>query len=99
VNRFGATRRSGRLGYGRDLVQGHLDVSSWVGFLRCAFSFGRCLFVGDNCGKSSNISENVGLKEKSRAIIEDESPDDEPVGQRWSKVEPALWKRKAFSVE
>jgi len=50
--------------------------------------------------KEFHISENVkDLKEKARAIIEDESPDDEPVGQRWSKVEPALWKRKRSQFE
>jgi len=24
-------------------------------------------------------------------------PNDEPVGQRWGKVEPALWRRRRFS--
>jgi len=32
--------------------------------------------------------------EKYRAVIEGGHPHDEPVGQRWGKVEPALWGRR-----
>jgi hypothetical protein len=35
-----------------------------------------------------------GLREKYRAVINGGYPDDEPVGQRWGKVEPALWRRR-----
>src|SRR3954447_24910073 len=35
--------------------------------------------------------------EKYRAVIEGSHPHDEPVGQRWGKVEPALWGRRRFS--
>src|SRR5512142_3476630 len=34
------------------------------------------------------------LAEKYRAVIEGGHPHDEPVGQRWGKVEPALWGRR-----
>ena len=35
--------------------------------------------------------------EKYRAVVDGGYPRDEPVGQRWGKVEPALWGGKAFS--
>src|SRR3954462_9199935 len=35
--------------------------------------------------------------EKYRAVIEGSHPHDEPVGQRWGKVEPALWGRRRCS--
>src|SRR6201996_9417212 len=38
--------------------------------------------------------ESEGLEEKYRAVINGGYPDDEPVGQRWGKVEPALWRRR-----
>jgi hypothetical protein len=38
--------------------------------------------------------ESEGLAEKVRAVIDGGNPDDEPVGQRWGKVEPALWGRR-----
>ena len=34
--------------------------------------------------------ESEGYEEKYRAVIDGGYPDDEPVGQRWGKVEPAL---------
>ena len=34
--------------------------------------------------------ESEGHEEKYRAVIDGGYPDDEPVGQRWGKVEPAL---------
>jgi hypothetical protein len=34
--------------------------------------------------------ESEGFEEKYRAVIEGSHPADEPVGQRWGKVEPAL---------
>ena len=34
--------------------------------------------------------ESDGYEEKYRAVIDGGCPDDEPVGQRWDKVEPAL---------
>jgi hypothetical protein len=33
--------------------------------------------------------ESEGLAEKYRAVVDKQ---DEPVGQRWGKVEPALWR-------
>jgi hypothetical protein len=36
--------------------------------------------------------ESEGHEEKYRAAIEEKH--DEPVGQRWGKVEPALWRRR-----
>src|SRR3954469_8023640 len=38
--------------------------------------------------------ESEGHEEKYRAIIDGGCPADEPVGQRWDKVEPALWRRR-----
>src|SRR5215470_1318573 len=38
--------------------------------------------------------ESEGHEEKSRAVINGGCPNDEPVGQRWGKVEPALWRRR-----
>ena len=38
--------------------------------------------------------ESEGHEEKYRAVIDGGYPDDEPVGQRWGKVEPALWRRR-----
>ena len=35
-----------------------------------------------------------GLAENHRVVIEGSHPDDEPVGQRWGMVEPALWRRR-----
>jgi hypothetical protein len=34
--------------------------------------------------------ESEGHEEKYRAVIDGGYPEDEPVGQRWDKVEPAL---------
>ena len=41
--------------------------------------------------------ESEGHEEKYRAVIDGGHPDDEPVGQRWGKVEPALWRRRRYS--
>ena len=38
-----------------------------------------------------------GFAEKYRAVIDGGHPDDEPVGQRWDLVEPAVLGAKAFS--
>jgi len=38
--------------------------------------------------------ESEGFEEKYRAVIERGYPINEPVGQRWGKVEPALWRRR-----
>jgi hypothetical protein len=38
--------------------------------------------------------ESEGFEEKYRAVIEGSHPVDELVGQRWGKVEPALWRRR-----
>jgi hypothetical protein len=38
--------------------------------------------------------ESEGHEEKYRAVIDGGCPADEPVGQRWDKVEPALWRRR-----
>jgi hypothetical protein len=38
-----------------------------------------------------------GHEEKYRAVIDGGDPEDEPVGQRWGKVEPALLRRRRFS--
>ena len=38
--------------------------------------------------------ESEGFEEKYRAAINGGDPDDEQVGQRWGKVEPALWGRR-----
>ena len=38
--------------------------------------------------------ESEGHEEKYRAVIDGGCPADEPVGQRWGKVEPALWRRR-----
>jgi len=41
--------------------------------------------------------ESEGHEEKYRAVIDGGCPEDEPVGQRWGKVEPALWRRRRYS--
>jgi len=41
--------------------------------------------------------ESEGLEEKYRAVINGGHPEDEQVGQRWGKVEPALWGRRRYS--
>ena len=41
--------------------------------------------------------ESEGHEEKYRAVIDGGYPEDEQVGQRWGKVEPALWGRRRFS--
>jgi hypothetical protein len=41
--------------------------------------------------------ESERHEEKYRAVIEGGDPEDEPVGQRWGKVEPALWGRRRYS--
>ena len=38
--------------------------------------------------------ESEGHEEKYRAVVDGGDPDDEPVGQRWGLVEPALWGRR-----
>src|SRR5437588_13095025 len=38
--------------------------------------------------------ESEGHEEKYRAVIDGGHPEDEPVGQRWGKVEPALGRRR-----
>src|SRR6201993_3777529 len=38
--------------------------------------------------------ESEGHEKKYRAVIDGGHPDDEPVGRRWGKVEPALWGRR-----
>src|ERR1022692_1888714 len=38
--------------------------------------------------------ESEGHEEKYRAVINGGYPNDEPVGQRWGKVEPAIWRRR-----
>jgi len=39
-------------------------------------------------------AESEGHAEKYRAAVKGSHPHDEPVGQRWGKVEPALWWRR-----
>ena len=38
--------------------------------------------------------ESEGHEEKYRAVVNGSCLKDEPVGQRWGKVEPALWGRR-----
>ena len=49
--------------------------------------------VGGGQGVRSD-PESEGFEEKYRAVINGGDPDDEQVGQRWGKVEPALWGRR-----
>ena len=39
-------------------------------------------------------AESEGLAENHRVVINGSYPRDEPVGQRWGMVEPALWRRR-----
>ena len=39
-------------------------------------------------------AESEGHEENYRAVIDGGYPEDEPVGQRWGKVEPAIWRRR-----
>lgn len=41
--------------------------------------------------------ESEGVEEKCRAAINKGYPNNEQVGQRWGKVEPALWGRRRYS--
>jgi hypothetical protein len=41
--------------------------------------------------------KSEGLEEKYRAVVKRGYPDCEPVGQRWGKVEPAVWRRRRSS--
>jgi hypothetical protein len=52
--------------------------------------------VGDNFGGQGVYREvgSEGLAENHRVVIEGSHPADEPVGQRWAMVEPALWRRR-----
>ena len=38
--------------------------------------------------------ESEGHEEQYRAVIDGGYPEEEPVCQRWGKVEPALWRRR-----
>lgn len=42
-------------------------------------------------------AESEGYAEKYRTVIDGGNPEDERVGPRWGKVEPALWRRRRFS--
>ena len=53
--------------------------------------------VGGGQGVRSD-PESEGFEEKYRAVINGGDPDDEQVGQRWGKVEPALWGRRRYSI-
>ena len=46
---------------------------------------------------SGAILKSEGFEEKYRAVINGGHPEDEQVGQRWGKVEPALWGRRRYS--
>jgi len=52
-------------------------------------------FPGGQGVRSDPKSE--GFEEKYRAVINGGHPDDEQVGQRWGKVESALWGRRRYS--
>lgn len=54
----------------------------------------RC-FPGGQGVRSDPESEES--EEKYRAVINGGDPEDEQVGQRWGKVEPALWGRRRYS--
>jgi hypothetical protein len=49
----------------------------------------RSLYYSGGQGVHREV-ESEGYEEKYRAVIDGGYPDDEPVGQRWGKVEPAL---------
>ncbi|WP_236347789.1 hypothetical protein, partial [Paenibacillus plantiphilus] len=42
-------------------------------------------------------AESEGLEEKYQAVVKRGYPNCEPVGQRWGKVESALWRRRRSS--
>ena len=42
-------------------------------------------------------AESEGHEENYRAVIDGGYPEDEPVGPRRGKVEPALWRRRRYS--
>src|SRR5271157_5253526 len=46
---------------------------------------------------SGAIWNPKGMRRKYRAVVNGGHPEDEQVGQRWGKVEPALWGRRRFS--
>jgi len=50
---------------------------------------------GDTGGQGAHREVgSEGHEEKQRAVVDMK---DEPVGQRWGKVEPALWRRRRYS--
>jgi hypothetical protein len=54
---------------------------------------GRPKATNQQCSGGQGVHREVeseGLEEKYRAVINGGYPDDELVGQRWGKVEPAL---------
>jgi hypothetical protein len=52
--------------------------------------------VGDSFGGQGvhREVESEGFAENHRVVIDGIHPEDEPVGQRWGMVEPALWRRR-----
>ena len=52
--------------------------------------------VGDSFGGQGvhREVESEGFAENHRVVINGSHPEDEPVGQRWGMVEPALWRRR-----
>jgi hypothetical protein len=55
----------------------------------------RQIFVGGQ-GVHREVGSE-GHEEKYQAVIDGGYPEDEPVGQRWGKVESALWRRRRYS--
>jgi len=58
-------------------------------------SGGNASLAGGECSTGGQGARcevgSEGFEEKYRAVVDSK---DEPVGQRWGKVEPALWRRR-----
>src|SRR5271166_4017106 len=81
----GKARRYGEAYTGTKAKAGHSQGGPGAG---CSSTGGQ--------GVRSDL-ESEGHEEKYRAVVNGGHPEDEQVGQRWGKVEPALWGRRHFS--
>src|SRR6266481_5863431 len=70
-------------------LNGH-ESESWIQPRR---TWSRCLLYSGGQGVHRKV-ESEGHEEKYRAAIDGDHPQDEPVGQRWGKVESALLGRR-----
>src|SRR6516165_3626341 len=56
--------------------------------------FSSATYGRESGGEVRREAGSEGYAEKYRAVVNGGYSKDEPVGQRWGKVEPALWRRR-----